>query len=198
MNALRAACRQGLWLAVLLFAPALSWAQTMLPASGSIEVAFSPWDDAEGAIIKALQQARRSIRVQAYIFTSRPLAQALLAAHRRGIEVIILTDAKMLQQTKKGQIPVMAQAGIPVWLETRHATAHNKLMLIDVDADVDAGDKPQQAQPVVITGSYNFTYAAQARNAENLLLLRGNPALAAAYLANWQRHHAEAIPYTTR
>jgi phosphatidylserine/phosphatidylglycerophosphate/cardiolipin synthase-like enzyme len=47
----------------------------------------------------------------------------------------------------------------------------------------------------VITGSYNFTWSAQARNAENLLILRDNPALLQRYLNNWQRHHAEAQPF---
>jgi phosphatidylserine/phosphatidylglycerophosphate/cardiolipin synthase-like enzyme len=47
----------------------------------------------------------------------------------------------------------------------------------------------------VITGSYNFTWSAQARNAENLLILRDNPALAETYLKNWQRHRRDAEPY---
>ena len=46
--------------------------------------------------------------------------------------------------------------------------------------------------PVVITGSYNYTWSAQARNAENLLLVRGNLALTKKYLDNWQRHRLEA------
>ncbi|MBI4987070.1 MAG: phospholipase D family protein, partial [Rhodocyclales bacterium] len=76
-------------------------------------------------------------------------------------------------------------SGIPIWFEVRYANAHNKIMLIDAES----------ADPVVVTGSYNFTYSAQARNAENLLFLRGNKALARAYLDNWQRHRQEAVPY---
>lgn len=175
-----------LLLALLLCAATPLWARTLLPASGSIEVVFSPWDDAEGAIIGTLQQARQAIHVQAYLFTSQPLAQALIAAHRRGVRVEVLADQKMLLQVGKSQIPRLAEAGIPVWLETRHAIAHNKLMLID----------PLEAHPAVVTGSYNFTYSAQARNAENLLILRDNPALARAYFDNWQRHRGDAVPYT--
>ncbi len=48
------------------------------------------------------------------------------------------------------------------------------------------------AQGILITGSYNFTWSAQARNAENLLILRDNPALLRRYLDNWQRHRDEA------
>jgi phosphatidylserine/phosphatidylglycerophosphate/cardiolipin synthase-like enzyme len=52
------------------------------------------------------------------------------------------------------------------------------------------------AEPVVITGSYNFTFSAQARNAENLLILRGDAALARIYLDNWRRHRQDAVAYT--
>jgi phosphatidylserine/phosphatidylglycerophosphate/cardiolipin synthase-like enzyme len=72
-----------------------------------------------------------------------------------------------------------------VRLETRYASAHNKILLIDVEGN----------HPVVITGSYNFTFSAQARNAENLLILRDNPALARTYLTNWRRHRDDAKPF---
>lgn len=83
------------------------------------------------------------------------------------------------------RIPELAAAGIEVSVETRYASAHNKILLIDAES----------THPVIITGSYNFTFSAQARNAENLLILRDHPELARRYLANWRRHRAEAIPY---
>ena len=51
-----------------------------------------------------------------------------------------------------------------------------------------------QPEAIVLTGSFNFTHSAQYRNAENLLILRGNPVLAERYAADWQRHHAHAVP----
>ena len=45
------------------------------------------------------------------------------------------------------------------------------------------------------TGSYNFAFSAQARSAENLVILRGNAPLARACLDNWRRHQADALPY---
>ena len=50
--------------------------------------------------------------------------------------------------------------------------------------------------PAVVTGSYNFTFSAQARNAENLVIMRGNAVLARRYLDNWQRHRGEAVAYS--
>jgi phosphatidylserine/phosphatidylglycerophosphate/cardiolipin synthase-like enzyme len=46
----------------------------------------------------------------------------------------------------------------------------------------------------VITGSYNFTFSAQNRNSENVLIIKSN-ALAARYSENWLRHQRDATPY---
>jgi phosphatidylserine/phosphatidylglycerophosphate/cardiolipin synthase-like enzyme len=155
---------------------------TPLPATGSVEVLFTPWDDAEGAIVRALGEARKTIHVQAYLLTSRSIAKALQEASARGVAVEILADREMATKGDSSLIPKLAAEGIPVWLETRYAVAHNKVLLIDA----------LEAHGVVITGSYNFTWSAQARNAENLLVLRDNPALVRRYLENWRRHRDEA------
>lgn len=156
-----------------------------VPATGRIEVLFTPWDDAEGALLREIGEAQRSIRVQAFLITSRNIARALIAAHERGIAVRVLADREMVARGENSRVPDLHSAGIEVRLETRYTSAHNKILLIDVEGN----------HPVVITGSYNFTYSAQARNAENVLILRDNPALARAYLANWQRHRDAAQPF---
>lgn len=174
------------WLLACVLAFAMQAQAVELPAAGTVEALFTPWDDAEGALIRAIDGARRDIHVQAYVFTSRNLARALIGAQRRGVPVRLLADREMVVNGQKSQVPVLAAAGIEVRLETRYASAHNKILLIDAEG----GD------PAVITGSYNFTFSAQARNAENILVLRGNPALARAYLANWRRHRDEAQPWS--
>lgn len=158
---------------------------TAIPATGTVEVLFTPWDDAEGAIVRALGEARQGVHVQAFLLTSRSIARALQEAHARGVKVEVLADREMLRKGENSLVPMLAGAGIPVWLETRYASAHNKVLLIDAESP----------GAVVITGSYNFTWSAQARNAENLLLLRGNPSLARRYLENWRRHRDDAEKY---
>ncbi|MCX7168137.1 MAG: phospholipase D family protein [Rhodocyclales bacterium] len=169
-------------LAALLLCLTVGVGASPLPATGTVEVLFTPWDDAEGAIVSALGEAKKSIHVQAYLLTSRSIAKALQDAQTRGVAVEVLADREMVNKGDNSLIPKLAAEGIPVWLETRYAVAHNKVLLIDVPGE----------KAVVITGSYNFTWSAQARNAENLLILRGNPALARRYLDNWRRHRDEA------
>ena len=169
-------------LASLLLCLSLGSSAAVLPATGTVEVLFAPWDDAEGAIVRALGEARQTIHVQAFLLTSRSIAKALQDARVRGVDVEVLADRDMVTKGENSLVPRLAAEGIPVWLETRYANAHNKILLIDA-----AGE-----QGTVITGSYNFSWSAQARNAENLLILRGNPVLARRYLDNWRRHRDEA------
>ncbi len=154
-------------------------------APATVEVLFAPHDDIEAAILRVLRGAQRSVHVQAYLFTSRSLAAALIEARARGLRVEVLADREQTARGENSQIPRLVAAGIPVALEVRYAAAHNKIILADAE----------DAAGAAITGSYNFTYSARMRNAENVVILRGNPALLRAYLDNWMRHRAEALPY---
>jgi phosphatidylserine/phosphatidylglycerophosphate/cardiolipin synthase-like enzyme len=157
----------------------------VFPARGTVQVAFTPWDDAEAMIIEGIRRAKRQILVQAFSFTSRALANALITAKRRGVDVQVLADREQTLSGESSRIPELAQAGIPVMLEARYQSAHSKAMVMDAGA----------ADAAVITGSYNWTYAAQYKNAENVVILRHNPDVANAYAANWRRHFAGALPY---
>ncbi len=166
--------------------PALASAQSggRIPATGSVELAFSPWDEPESALLRVIDEARETILVQAYVFTSKRIAGALLRAVDRGLRVEVLADARMHRRPAGNVLPLLIRGGVAVALESRYAAAHNKVLIIDA-----AG-----ANPVVVTGSYNFTWSASRRNAENLLILRGNPELVAAYERNWRRHRRDAQP----
>lgn len=179
--------RQLGWLALVLAAQVTAAPEREptinLPAQGRVELAFSPWNDPEQALLETIDGAREQILVQAYLFTSKPLARGLIAAHRRGVRVEVLLDAESNRPNSPSVLPDLLNAGIPVAVETRYNIAHNKLMIID----------PASRHGAVATGSYNFTRSARVANAENMLILRDNPALAQAYARNWQRHRAEAL-----
>ena len=156
-----------------------------LAAQGTLEAAFTPGDDIEGLLTAAVDQARRQVLVQAYILTSKPLTTSLIAARKRGVDVRVLVDAGQLNKLGHERVAAMLAAGVTVREETRYKSAHNKVIVIDA-----AG-----AGATVITGSYNFTWSAQNKNAENILIARKNPPLAAKYAANWTRHFEEAEAY---
>lgn len=170
----------GVWL-VLWCAHGLARESASMALSGTVELAFTPGGAADRLVIGAIREARREIRVQAFSFTHRAIADALIDARQRGVSVEVIADAEQTRRIRTSVVDHLAQGGIPVWLDDEHDAAHNKIMIMDA--------------ATVVTGSYNFTHAAQYRNAENILILRGNPGLAAAYLDNWRRHRAHVRAY---
>jgi phosphatidylserine/phosphatidylglycerophosphate/cardiolipin synthase-like enzyme len=129
-------------------------------------------------VMDALTGARKSALVQAYSFTSAPIAKALVDAHRRGVQVKVILD-RSNRTAHYSAATFLDHAGIPVWIDAQHAIAHNKVMIIDGNT--------------VITGSFNFTKAAEQQNAENLVTIRDS-ALAEQYTANWQKHLQHSEP----
>lgn len=156
-------------------APAVSF---VLPAGTPLEVYFSPDGGAQDAIVREIGRARSSILVQAYSFTSAPIAKALIEAKKRGVAVEAILDKSQRSERYSGAT-FLKNEGIPVVIDAAHAIAHNKVMVIDT--------------AVVITGSFNFTKAAEERNAENLLVIHSQE-LAKIYHSNWEKHkkHSEA------
>jgi phosphatidylserine/phosphatidylglycerophosphate/cardiolipin synthase-like enzyme len=151
-----------------------------IPATGSIEIGFSPNGGITDLIIKELDSAKKSIEVQAYSFTSAPIAAALVDANRRGVQVRVILD-KSQQTEKYSSATYLTNAGVPVHIDRAFAIAHSKIMIVD-RADV-------------ITGSFNFTKAAEQNNAENCLILRGNQQLVDTYEMNWEWRWNETESY---
>ncbi|MEJ5211904.1 MAG: phospholipase D-like domain-containing protein, partial [Burkholderiales bacterium] len=120
------ALRRFLAVVLLLAAAALpSWAGAgqRFPATGSIELAFTPEDNAIHLMVEAIRQARRAILVQAFSFTSNEIAFALIEAKRRGVDVQVVADGEQTVKLENSRIPLLARAGIPVWLDDQHAAA---------------------------------------------------------------------------
>lgn len=139
---------------------------------------FSPGGGCTDAIVAQIDAARHSIEFQGYTFTSRPIGTALVAAHRRGVDVKVILDAASTGDHRTEAVYI-ARAGIPVYLDAKHAIAHNKVILID--------------DQTLITGSFNFTRAAEDENAENVLILHNQPQIQSAYEENFRKHlgHSE-------
>ena len=134
-----------------------------------IRACFSPEGQCTKRIVSAIESAKTSILVHSYSFTSQPIAQALVHAFEKGVDVKVLIDKSQLRG-KHSQLSFISQRGIPVFIDPAAGIAHSKVMIID--------------ERLILTGSFNWSKAADSKNAENLLFLE-DPALAQVYKKNW-------------
>lgn len=141
-----------------------------------LEAIFSPGGGIESRIVEEIGAARKQIRVQMYIFTSKRIAEALCQAAKRGVSVEVILD-KSQEKATYGPWRTMRRDGVNVYFDSDHETANSKIVLID--------------DRVVITGSYNFTKAAEEKNAENVLIVHDRSVFQA-YRENFENHLAHA------
>jgi len=148
-------------------------------------VYFSPDGGCTAAIVKQIDNATMEVLVQAYSFTSAPIAKALVNAKKRAVNVEVIVDKSQRKEPKKQgasytSATFLANMKVPTYIDDAHSIAHNKIIIID--------------KQIVITGSFNFSKAAEEKNAENLLILK-NSELAGIYIDNFVKHkqHSEKL-----
>ena len=144
----------------------------------SYEIGFSPKGESLQIVLKGISEAKESILVAAYSFTSKPISEALLDAHKRGVRVAVVADHKG-NSGRYTAVNFLANHGVPVRLNGRYAILHHKFMVIDGSA--------------VQLGSFNYSAAAVDKNAENVLLLKDVPGIASQYAEEWNRLWGEGV-----
>jgi|YelNatPaOPRAMG01_1025707.scaffolds.fasta_scaffold09118_4 phosphatidylserine/phosphatidylglycerophosphate/cardiolipin synthase-like enzyme len=174
----------------LLFTGAIFALPAFAQTGAAVVVCFSPpipgGCDPQATILRELAGARNEILVQAYVLTARPVVDALIRAHARGVVVRIILDRKQLRHDRNDAYAAsrLVTAGIPVAVDDGvRGIAHNKVIVID--------------GRTVITGSYNFTWSAEHRNAENMVVIN-DPVVAAEYLQNWRTRESASAPLQVR
>ena len=160
---------------ILLYSPAIF--ADKFGSNANYKVCFTPSEACTDLIVTAINQAKSEVLVQAYSFTSMPIAKALAQAHKRGVAVKVILDKSQYRQGGFSSAKMFNDYHIPLWIDYRPTIAHNKVMVIDNNQ--------------VITGSFNFTRAAQEKNAENVLLI-SDSVLAKKYKNNWQERLQES------
>src|SRR5205807_8441229 len=121
-------------------------------------------------VVHEIGKARREVLVLAYSFTSKQITDALVAAHKRGVTVEVVLDHSN-EKEPHTDLPQLIESGLKPLVDSHHAIAHNKVMVID--------------RRTVLTGSFNFTRQAEHENAENLLVLHHHRDMVAAYRQNF-------------
>ncbi|MCR3755244.1 MAG: Phospholipase D [Candidatus Westeberhardia cardiocondylae] len=143
-----------------------------------ITIGFSPGNSAKNIILHAIENAKSSIDIAAYSFTSKPITLALINAQNKGIKIRIVADKKS-NTNKYTAVTYLVNHKIPVKLNDKYSIMHNKFMIFDNNS--------------VQTGSFNYTQNAISRNAENIIYVKNNIKIAKIYTNEFNRLWKESI-----
>ncbi|HBA5768281.1 TPA: DUF1669 domain-containing protein [Escherichia coli] len=169
-----------LTLALLAGAPCLL-NLSVASASEPVRVAFSP-GNAESVVVGVIGEAKTSILMAAYSFTSRPIAQALLEAQQRGVHIFVIGDAEQASKSYSS-FNYLANHKINVRLNSNFQSMHNKFMVID--------------NTIIQTGSFNYTAAAAKKNAENIVVI-DDKKTAEKFSSYWKQLYETSAPLKPR
>ena len=137
----------------------------------SAEAYFSPGDECPRAIARLVDQASRTIDVCVFTITDDRLADTLIAAHRRGVAIRVITDDAKAEDLGS-DVARFERAGIPLRVDRSPFHMHHKFAIFD-------GSK-------LLTGSYNWTRGASRDNEENLIVV-DEPRLLVPFAATFER-----------
>lgn len=144
--------------------PALKWLEQVvktLDASSSpprpalASAHFSPGDDCLRKIRELCRQARKSVDICVYTISDDRLSEEIIACHRRGIAVRVISDNEK-QYDEGSDIQHLIAQGVPLRIDDSPYHMHHKFALFDAN--------------LLLNGSFNWTRSASTSNEENLLV----------------------------
>jgi phosphatidylserine/phosphatidylglycerophosphate/cardiolipin synthase-like enzyme len=165
---------------VLCLLPIIAPAADFTLNNTAVKVYFSPEGGCTEGIVNEVIKARKEILIQMFSFTSGPIRNALLKAQKRGVSVRVILDQGEQKNQHFKTASILSRVGIHVFLDDLHSHAHNKVMIVD--------------RETIATGSFNYTYGAENKNSENLIVIRSAD-LARAYADDWLKHKEHSRRY---
>jgi len=147
---------------------------TVFERGGEVEVlgvCFSRTMNCSSLIGYWISRANESVHVMIYGFTLDHLSKALIDAMKRGVEVEVVIERESAYW-RGSEHERLLQAGVDVKLDGNPYTMHHKVAIID--------------GKIVIIGSYNWTWSAENKNDENVVVLMST-SLAESYEKEFQR-----------
>lgn len=130
-----------------------------------IECRFAPENGVAKALMSEVRRANRTVDFMAFTLTSKDLAKAMVERAQKGARVRALFDTQQAA-SKYSQDDFLSERGVQVFLDKNSGFMHNKVIIVDAET--------------VVTGSYNFSKAAETKNDENVLIIH-SPAIAKEY-----------------
>jgi len=140
------------------------------------QVKFSPNGGAEKQVVDTIMKSNKSIYMLSYSFTSKKIAESLVYMRTLGTDVQVILDPSN-EHGKGSEMDTLLNSNVEVYIDDKHAIAHNKVVISN--------------RQKVLTGSFNFTNAAEKHNAENSLLL-DCPGLAEVYITEFEVHKSHS------
>ena len=145
--------------------------------STTIKIFFSPDDKPQKHLIKYINQAKKIIYAAVYMFTDKKIAEALINAKKRNVDVEIISDNCSFD-SQYGKIKMLLDNDVPVYLfkvskpgyRRFNPLMHNKFAIIDEK---------------VWTGSFNWTISANSKNQENVICIE-MPTVREKFLAHFE------------
>ena len=139
--------------------------QILIPKNGLIlRALFSPQDDIRKTIVGLINNEQQAIKMAIYFFTENQIANALMQAKKRGVQVELIVDQKHLETCPHTKIYELNNAGISTYVfqnKSKYGIFHHKFMCCAKNLD---------DQHFLSTGSFNFTSMAQEQNQENIII----------------------------
>ena len=174
-------------------------ASTGIPGAGWWEVYFTDpinmkdpaqWQNSiEGRLIEKINAAKSTIHIVSFEFDLTPVAEALIDAKQRGVDVRWVTDdehgLEADAEPDHGQFAMLQQRGIEVRSDARSALMHNKFWIFDGQT--------------VWTGSTNVTVSGIYQQNNNAVVVH-SPEVAAIYEREfaemWEGQYGPKSPST--
>ena len=153
---------------------------TTFASAQAIEVGFASHGhdaSAEDLILKAIASAKKEILVASYNFTDKAILRALEEAIKRKVSVEVVHDFDASKEKGDGTRAIDSTGG-KVRLDHQYKIMHDKFMVID--------------GKTVETGSFNYSFSAHEKNAENVIVIWNDPKVASSYKTEWDRLWAES------
>lgn len=133
------------------------------------EAHFSPGEDCRRQLLDLVVAARETLDISVFTISDDRLSDAIVAAHKRGIQVRLITDNDKAHD-QGSDIFKLIDRGINVRMDNTENHMHHKFAIVD--------------KTILVNGSFNWTRSATDYNQENILVTN-EPKLVAAYLGEF-------------
>ncbi|MCF8373119.1 MAG: DUF5689 domain-containing protein [Bacteroidales bacterium] len=147
-----------------------------------VECYFSPSDGTNSKIGRTISSADDELFVETMLITRTDLGDSILSRVSNGVQTkVIIDDPSSSNSSVVNGLESALGSNFKIYGED--GMLHNKLMIVD----------PAGSDPLVLTGSHNWSSSAENRNDENTLIIH-NAEMANIYLQEFMARFQNALP----